>query len=288
MKIQERKYQFKLVAFHKIRRNYLCFKARKELLVLKSKVRIMIFTVRYWDRLFIINNKKLVMKLERAILERKKRQKAMVFILMRLYCSILRRKYMKKILSERESLEGMINLRVENAKSALDMFYKEKIERLESRVRELEKYEGLYNDLSGIINQNNESMMVSKITKTRSDDSLPLIGEESGIYAESLIIRSNSDLGFIEERGEYLKSIQNLTQRLNQEYDKFEMINRLYESIQYEYQNYKSDIRNAQLLMSEKLYNIHNENVMLREENARLVREFNRSYTRKFFNLFNF
>lgn len=171
-------------------------------------------------------------------------------------------------------------MRVDLAKFELDKFYRERIEILDKRVKELEKCEGLYNDLSGLI-QNNESMMISRMSKNTSDDNLQLIGIMEESEFGSNLIKSNIGNGIFDwenEKYEYMNAIQNLTKRVNFEFERFQEVNKYYEELQFDYQKYKVDIKEAQILMSEKMYRMHNENIMLKEENIRLTREFNRNY----------
>jgi len=215
----------------------------------------------------------LVLRLQRCYRERVKRRNARKFISLRLVGMVLRKVYVSMLVDERNSLEGLIRIREDKVRYELDKFYRNKIESLESRVRELEKYEGLYNDLSGLINANNESMIQSRMIKVRSNDSLPLIGEESVMDQSLIINKEDFKIDWEYEKLEYINAIQNLTGRVNYEFERVQEMVRHYEDLQREYSEYRMDIKEAQLLMSEKLYRLHNENLMLREENLGLVRE---------------
>ena len=263
-----------------LQNNYKCYIAKKDLRIKKSIVKIGLVLISFFERREIYNMKVLVNKLERAIKLRKKKIRSRGYLGMRIIVWLIRRGYVKKVMDNRDSLEGIIRMKVDLAKYELDKFYREKVEFLENRVRELEKYEGLYNDLSGLINQNNESLIMSRMTKTKSEENFPLVGimEESEMK-QSVIINEVSGLYDVEEmKMEYMGIIQNLTKRVEYEFDRFQTTNRYYEELQFEFQGYKADIKEAQLLMSEKMYRMHNENIMLREENVRLTREFNRNY----------
>jgi len=271
-------------------RGYLC----KRILSVKKAKMYMIGTFsRFWVRLEYIHMKRLVYILELAWIKKKNRKRARRIIKLKIIGYILRKQYVKMILSERENLENIIQMRIDLAKHELDCFYRDKVEKLEKRVRELEKFEGLYNDLSCLINQNNESlmqknsesMMLSTITKKESSENFKLLGAiEESQMDQSLLIKSDMQSGLFDDRGwmnqklEYVNAIQNLTNRVNYEFERFQQITQYYEEIQYEFQNYKADIKEAQILMSEKMYRMHNENIMLREENGRLINEFNRNY----------
>jgi len=253
-----------------IQNNFRGFICRRALRIDKSIVVIGLSIIRYYERREMVRMKVLVNKLERAIVMRNRRKRARRFLMKKIIGWVLRRNYVKKLMNERESLEGMIRMRVDLARMELDRFYKGKVEYLENRVRELEKYEGLYNDLSGLINQNNESVMV----KTKSEENFPLTDNDESMLKESLIINDMGSNLFDNK----MVVIQNLTNRVEYEFNRFQETNRYYEALQYEFQNYKMDIKEAQILMSEKMYKMHNENIMLREENMRLTREFNRNY----------
>jgi len=280
MKCDRIKYEKKRGSVNIISRSYKGHVGKMQLRLMKSEVVIVLSVIRYFDRREIVRMKNLVNKLERAIIERKIRKKSRKKICLRVIVWIIRRRYVKDVMEERESLEGLIQMRVDLAKFELDKFYRERIEILDKRVKELEKYEGLYNDLSGLI-QNNESMMISRMSKNKSEDNLPLIGIMEESEFGSNLIKSNIGNGIFDwenEKYEYMNAIQNLTKRVNFEFERFQEVNKYYEELQFDYQKYKVDIKEAQILMSEKMYRMHNENIMLKEENIRLTREFNRNY----------
>jgi len=278
-------YNKKLEGIVTIQNNYKGYLCRRGVRWMKAESKIMSRLIGYWMRREYWNLKNLAMILERSWIQKKKRKRARRVITIRIISFILRRHYIKKIMEERNNIASLIQMKVDLAKHELDCFYRDKIEHLEKRVRELEKYEGLYNDLSCLINQNNESMIQSRMTKNSSNDNLPLTGimEESTIE-QSLLIKSNIDEGIFNDwnsqKLEYINAIQNLTNRINFEFERFQQINHLYEGLQYEFQNYKADIKEAQILMSEKMYRMHNENIMLREDNARLTNQFNKNYNK--------
>ena len=264
----------KLFGTDMIIRNIRCYLSKKELIRRKSILLIgrvwrgHVGREEYRERL-----RKLI-KLQRKIRERYKRKRAIKEIKIRIVGYLLRRNYVSMILEERNSIEGIIKMREEAARYEVDKIYREKVELLEKRVRELEKYEGLYNDLSCLINTNNDSMIQSRLVKTKSNESLPLIGEDSILMEESLLVKDEHYmLDWQQEKLEYINAIQNLTSRVNYEFDRVQEVMKYYDELQYDYQQYKADIREAQILMSEKMYKLHNENIVLREENIGLVRE---------------
>jgi len=59
-----------------------------------------------------------------------------------------------------------------------------------------------------------------------------------------------------------------------------------FDNLKLEYQNYRADMKEAQLLMGEKLHTLYNKNFLLQEENISLVKEFSQSgkkWFQKFF-----
>ncbi len=259
-------------------KNHLCKRVVREY---KGGLYLIECLKRYWDRLHVIQLKSLVVKLEMEIKKKKMRKRCHKILCGRLIGYFIRKRFVDMIMEERNSIDGMISMRVDLAKLELDRFYKDKIDKLEKRVRELEKYEGLYNDLSGLINNNTESMIQSRMVKTQSEEAMPLaVGIESEYMRESVIIRKDDFSDWDEEKLEYVNAIQNLTNRVNYEFERYNEIVKYYDKLQYDFHEYKKDIKEAQILMSEKMYKLHNENIILREENIGLMREYNRNYNK--------
>lgn len=83
----------------------------------------------------------------------------------------------------------------------------------------------------------------------------------------------------ISDLEEQIKSSGNLTS----EDKRYDSLSTLYDNLKLEFKKYKNDIKEAQILLGEKMLKIYNENMLLKEENHGLYREIKRLQQKRWY-----
>jgi len=277
-KFQRNNYSKIFLSQSTIWNNYLIFISKKELQSRRSvsKIFSVCFALKYRRKYNL--QIKLINRVKKLWLIKKEKEKSQKMISLQIIRYFIRKNYIDMAVKERENLENIINKRIESERYKLEYDFEKKLdelkfqledkqtenENLRRRNKDLEKYEKLYNELYKNF-ENSCSVIEPKQT-------------ESVFNFDPLGISF-----FGKEPEKQSDVIKTLTDRVEFETSRYELLLEEFDLIERDYSKYKRDMRDAQILMGEKLHNLYMTNINLQEENVRLLRDITKNNEKKWY-----
>ena len=182
-----------------------------------------------------------------------------------------RQRYKTFIIDERQNVQNIIKQSIENEKMRLELHYEKQIKEYQQKIKELEEennylntIETKYNTLVDTINTINSPPSSLTNSPTSSEE---IFYEEKGVNVK---MEDNEIMQELEDKVKYERT-------------RYMDVQKLYDNIQIEYHNYKMQIKEAQILLGEKMLSIYNENMKFKDENMGLLREIKKLKEKKWY-----